>query len=77
MKKLINGIKTAILPIVSVVMLSACLSSCKQDHLVLSTTSTVNMYSYLQQNPAQFSLFQAIVDKAGFASFLNTYVWML
>lgn len=73
MKKLINGIKIASRPIVLIVMLAACLSSCKQDHLVLSTTSTLNMYSYLQQNPAQFSLFQQIVDKAGYASFLNTY----
>lgn len=49
------------------------LNGCKQNHLTLTTTSTVNMYSYLQQNPNSFSLFQQIVDKAGYASFLNTY----
>ncbi len=59
--------------IVSGIMLMVGLYSCKQDHLTLTTTSTVNMYSYLQQNPDKFSLFQQIVDKAGYASFLNTY----
>jgi uncharacterized surface protein with fasciclin (FAS1) repeats len=73
MKKFINGIKTLVLPIVSLVVLVSGLNSCKRDYLVLSTTSTVNMYTYLQQNADQFSLFTKIVDKAGYASFLNTY----
>jgi len=58
--------------ITSCIILISCLSSCKQDHLTLTTTATVNMYDYMQQN-SQFSLFKQIVDKAGFASFLNTY----
>jgi uncharacterized surface protein with fasciclin (FAS1) repeats len=73
MKKLMNRIKPVMLMIVSGIMLMAGLNSCKQDHLTLTTTSTVNMYSYLQQNPDTYSLFQQIVDKAGYASFLNTY----
>jgi uncharacterized surface protein with fasciclin (FAS1) repeats len=58
--------------IASGIILIACLNSCKREHLTLNTTSTVNMYDYLQQN-SQFSLFKQIVDKAGYASFLNTY----
>jgi uncharacterized surface protein with fasciclin (FAS1) repeats len=49
------------------------LHSCKRDHLTLTTTSTVNMLTYLQQNADQYSLFTQIVDKAGYSSFLNAY----
>ncbi|QKJ29761.1 fasciclin domain-containing protein [Mucilaginibacter mali] len=68
-----NRIKIVMLLIVSGIALMVSLNGCKQNHLTLTTTSTVNMYSYLQQNPNSFSLFQQIVDKAGYASFLNTY----
>jgi len=61
------------LTIVSGIMLLACLNSCKQNHLTYNTSGTVNMYDYMVQNPDQFSLFKSIVDKAGYASFLNTY----
>ena len=60
------------LMIASGIMLMTCLNSCKQDHLTFNTTSDVNMYSYLQQD-SRFSMFKQIVDKAGYASFLNTY----
>src|SRR3569623_212663 len=73
MKKLMNRIKIVMLLIASAVTLMVGLNGCKQNHLTLTTISTVNMYSYLQQNPDNFSLFQQIVDKAGYASFLNTY----
>lgn len=72
MKKLMNRIIPTMLMLASGIMLMTCLNSCKQDHLTLTTTSDVNMYSYLQQDN-QFSLFRQIVDKAGYASFLNTY----
>ncbi len=49
------------------------LHSCKRDHLTLTTTSTVNMLTYLQQNADQYSLFTQIVEKAGYSSFLNAY----
>jgi len=48
-------------------------SACKQDHLVLETSNVVNLYTYLDQNPTQFSLFKQIVDKAGYAGFFNAY----
>jgi uncharacterized surface protein with fasciclin (FAS1) repeats len=73
MKTLMNGIKQILLVLASGLILMAGLSGCKQDHLTFNTTSTVNLYDYLKQNPDQFSLFQQIVDKAGYASFLNTY----
>lgn len=60
------------LMIASGILLMTCLNSCKQDHLTLNTTSDVNMYSYLQQD-SRFSMFKEVVDKAGYASFLNTY----
>jgi len=72
MKKLMNRIKPVMLMIASGIMLVTCLNSCKQDHLTINTTGVVNIYSYLQQD-SQFSMFKQIVDKAGYASFLNTY----
>ena len=72
MKKLRNRIKSVMLIFVSGILLISCLSRCKQDHLTINTSGTVNMYGYIQQD-SQFSLFKQIVDKAGYASFLNTY----
>ena len=60
---------TVILGILSIVGFN----SCKREHITYSTTSDVNMYSYLEQNPDQFSMFKQIVDKAGFSTFINTY----
>jgi len=62
-----------LLVLASGLVLMAGFSGCKQDHLTYNTTSTVNLYDYMSQNADQFSLFQQIVDKAGYASFLNTY----
>jgi uncharacterized surface protein with fasciclin (FAS1) repeats len=73
MKSLTNSIKQVMLMVASGIILLACLSSCKREHINYNTTSTVNMYDYLAQNPAKFSLFKQIVDKAGYTSFLNTY----
>lgn len=72
MKKLRNKVKSVMLVLISGILLITCLSRCKQDHLTINTSSTVNMYGYIQQD-SQFSLFKQIVDKAGYASFLNTY----
>ncbi|WP_311951407.1 fasciclin domain-containing protein [Mucilaginibacter terrae] len=47
-------------------------NSCKREALTYTTTSTVNMYSYIKQNP-DYSLFKQIVDKAGYASYLDAY----
>lgn len=51
----------------------SCLAGCKKIEIVETTTSDVNIYSYLVQNPNQFSEFAKIVDKAGYSGFLNAY----
>ncbi|WP_345953798.1 fasciclin domain-containing protein [Mucilaginibacter sp. PAMB04168] len=48
------------------------LNGCKREALTYTTSSTVNMYTYLGQNP-DYSLFKQIIDKAGYASFLDAY----
>lgn len=67
-----NRIIQTMLSVVAGILLMTCLNGCKQDHLTLNTSGVVNAYSYLKQND-QFSLFKQIVDKAGYASFLDTY----
>lgn len=47
--------------------------SCKKVDIVQSTTTDVNMYEYLKENPAQYSLFTKIVEKSGYSGFLNAY----
>src|SRR5690349_12487926 len=60
----------AILLVIAVIF---CNESCKKVQLKESTTSVVNIYDYLKQDPAQFSSMAKIVDKSGFAGFLNAY----
>lgn len=72
MKKIFNLIIPGILLLSGVISLFS-LSGCKRDALVYSTTGDVNMYSYLNGRPEEFSMFQEIVEKAGYASFLDTY----
>jgi len=61
----------AILMVLSITLLIG-LNSCKREAITYTTTSTVNMYTYLSQN-TDYSLFKQIVDKAGFGSFLDAY----
>lgn len=72
MKKLMNRIRPITLALIAGVMIVACLTRCKRDHLTYTTTSVVNMYSYLEQNN-QFSMFKQIIDKSGYTGFLNGY----
>ena len=72
MKKILNKIIPAML-IAAGILFMLGLNSCKREHLTLTTTSDLNMYSYLEKNADDFSLFKQIVDKAGYSSFLNTY----
>lgn len=51
----------------------SCFSGCKKLDYVTATTSDVNIYDYLLQNPNQFSEFAKMVDKAGYSGFLNAY----
>jgi uncharacterized surface protein with fasciclin (FAS1) repeats len=48
-------------------------SSCKKVDIVKSTTTDVNIYEYFKENPDSFSLWLKIVDKSGYAGFLNAY----
>jgi len=73
MKTVINGMRYYLLLCMAAVTLLMSANGCKQDHLTLTTSNTVNLYTYMQQNPTQFSMFTQIIDKAGYASFFNTY----
>ncbi len=55
------------------ILMAFLLNGCKREHITYGTTTTVNMYSYLEQDANQFSMFKQIIDKAGYSSFLNTY----
>ena len=46
---------------------------CKKESLVYTTTTDVNMTSYLDKYPETFSLFKQILDITGNSSFLNAY----
>lgn len=47
--------------------------SCKKIKYVESTTSDLNIYGYIKANPTKYSSITAIVDKSGYAGFLNAY----
>jgi uncharacterized surface protein with fasciclin (FAS1) repeats len=49
------------------------LLSCADISIVETTTTDVNMYSYLRKYPDKYSDFATILDKAGYASFLDAY----
>ncbi|PTQ98250.1 putative surface protein with fasciclin (FAS1) repeats [Mucilaginibacter yixingensis] len=55
------------------VLFAILFSGCAREHINYNTTSVVNMYSYLEQDPANFSMFKQIIDKAGYGDFLNSY----
>lgn len=46
---------------------------CRKIELVTTTTEDVNIYDYLKRSPEKFSGFVSILDKAGYADFLNAY----
>jgi uncharacterized surface protein with fasciclin (FAS1) repeats len=47
--------------------------SCKKIDIVTATTSDVNIYDYLVKNADKYSEFAKMVEKAGYADFLNAY----
>lgn len=47
--------------------------SCKKVTYVESTTTDLNIYGYIKANPDKYSSITAIVDKSGYAGFLNAY----
>lgn len=47
--------------------------SCKKIKYVESTTTDLNIYGYIKANPSKYSSITTIVDKSGYAGFLNAY----
>lgn len=47
--------------------------SCKKIKYVEGTTTDLNIYGYIKANPQKYSSITAIVDKSGYAGFLNAY----
>jgi uncharacterized surface protein with fasciclin (FAS1) repeats len=46
---------------------------CKKIEYVTSTTSDLNIYSYLKADPGKYSSITKIVEKSGYAGFLDAY----
>jgi uncharacterized surface protein with fasciclin (FAS1) repeats len=46
---------------------------CKKIEYVQSTTTDLNIYGYIKANPSKYASLTAIVDKSGYAGFLNAY----
>jgi uncharacterized surface protein with fasciclin (FAS1) repeats len=46
---------------------------CKKITYVESTTTDLNIYGYIKANPDKYSSIGTIVDKSGYAGFLNAY----
>lgn len=70
MEKIINKFSVSIL--LASVLMGLFISSCKRGELVYTTTDVKNIYSHVSETE-DFSMFRQIIDKAGYASFLNTY----
>ena len=69
MKKISKSILILLASIFGVIYLLAC----ADIQIVESTTTDVNMYSYLRKYPDKYSDFATILDKAGYSSFLDAY----
>ena len=54
-------------------MCLTCFSSCHKIKIETSTTSDLNIYPYLKNNPANYSEWAKIVEKSGYAGFLTAY----
>ncbi len=48
-------------------------NSCKKIKYVEATTGDLNIYGYIKSNPDKYSSITQIVDKSGYAGFLNAY----
>lgn len=69
MKKIFIRYHFVIIALMAIVLYS----SCKKVQIVTTTTSDSNIYGYLKKNPDQFSELVKIIDKSGYAGFLNAY----
>jgi uncharacterized surface protein with fasciclin (FAS1) repeats len=55
------------------VLAVTCMVSCKKMKIVETTTTDVNIYDYLAQNPEQFSEIVNALNRTGYNEFLNAY----
>ncbi|MFN8354915.1 MAG: fasciclin domain-containing protein [Spirosomataceae bacterium] len=69
MKKIIKSVVV----VFACIMAALGLQACYDIQLVETTTTDVNLYSYLRKYPEKFSDFASILDKAGYNSFLDAY----
>jgi uncharacterized surface protein with fasciclin (FAS1) repeats len=69
MKKYLSILVTAVVGLL-IIFYS---SSCKKIKYVESTTTDLNIYGYIKSNPDKYTSITAIVDKSGYAGFLNAY----
>ncbi len=69
MKKYLSILVTAAVALVMIFYAPGC----KKIEYVEGTTTDLNIYGYLKANPAKYSAMTAIVDKSGYAGFLNAY----
>ncbi|WP_375443972.1 fasciclin domain-containing protein [uncultured Fibrella sp.] len=69
MKKFTNSLLLTFVILLPLVYLIGC----REQDFVQTTTSDVNMFSYLKTRPDSFSEFTAILDKAGYEGFLDAY----
>ena len=56
-----------------IITVVAIFNGCKKIDIVTSTTTDVNIYDYLKQRPDNYSSLVAVIDKSGYAGFLNAY----
>jgi uncharacterized surface protein with fasciclin (FAS1) repeats len=69
MKKYLSILVTAVLGLLIIFYTG----SCKKIKYVESTTTDLNIYGYIKSNPSKYTSITAIVDKSGYAGFLNAY----
>ncbi|MEY2918223.1 MAG: hypothetical protein RIS73_1937 [Bacteroidota bacterium] len=69
MKKYLSILVTAVVGLLIIFYTS----SCKKIKYVESTTTDLNIYGYIKSNPSKYTSITAIVDKSGYAGFLNAY----
>ena len=69
MKKYLSILVTAVVALLIVFYTE----SCKKIQYVESTTTDLNIYGYIKSNPSKYASITAIVDKSGYAGFLNAY----
>jgi uncharacterized surface protein with fasciclin (FAS1) repeats len=69
MKKYLSTLVTIVLGLLIIFYTG----SCKKIKYVESTTTDLNIYGYIKANPQKYTSIGTIVDKSGYAGFLNAY----